>query len=290
MKLFFLWCLFLSYFIHGNNEIEKGANHPENSTLPAISKVFVINLDRRKERMKAIDARLKKLHIPYYRFSAIDFQNGTSKKMIASAMKKLHVETRMNITRVMEQLKRNHSQSLNWGSTGCWQSHLQIYLQIKNGSFSSLPGPFLILEDDVVISSRIKTVLSRKYLYQSLPQDWEMFFLDHLNLKCHEPWKKPLGLGAPRKSKKASSNVTSEFCLVDFTFQTSAYVLRNHTVVNKLVDKGNKRSVQIADVYFNQLFKNHTIKAYALLDRAVHQNQNKFKSDVQYADGSVKPK
>lgn len=278
--LFFLFCI--EFFCYSpssgsrdHNGGFRGINRDKTSSIPAISKTWIINMNKRSSRLNIVTDRLKELKIPYHRYGAIDFGNGDPSK-IKLAKRKFHPMTKMNITKVQDELNAKGRFDLNWGSTGCWQSHLQIYLNIMNGTASHLPGPFLILEDDVNVSSRIVEILSYEYLYKYLPYDWEMIFLDHLDLMCHkdEPeWKKP-----------KDRNPELQYCLVKFTYQTDAYVIRNPMVAEKLVEAGNTDYVQVADWYFNRLFGNKTIKAYAITKRPVVQMRGVFGTDIQQQD------
>jgi GR25 family glycosyltransferase involved in LPS biosynthesis len=263
---------FIFFLILLSCEFSVGYRQDHKSSVPAVSKTWVINMNKRSSRLNLVQARLKELKIPYHRYGAIDFGNGDPAKM-KLAQRKFHPMTKMNLTLVEKQLSDQGRFDLNWGSTGCWQSHLQIYMQIMNGTASYLPGPYLILEDDVNISSRVTEILSYEYLYKYLPYDWEMLFLDHLDLSCHkdEPdWKRP-----------KDNDPLLHYCLVKFTYQTDAYVIRNPDVAAKLVAAGNSEGVQVADHYTNKLFGEKAIKAYAITKRPVTQLRSVFGTDIQ---------
>lgn len=268
-----LWTLFtiLLLVVLFNSPIF-GNRRRERTSIPAISKVWVINMNKRSSRLLTVANTLRRLRIPFHRYGAIDFGNGDPDK-IQLAKRKFHPMTQMNVSLVAEEIRNLSRPDLNWGSTGCWQSHLQIYLNIMNGSASHLPGPFVIFEDDVNVSSRVIDLLSFEYLYKYLPYDWEMLFLDHLDLKCHQDvphWKRP-----------RDNRPDRQYCMVRFTYQTDAYVIRNPDVAAKLVHYGNTDHVQVADWYFNELFKNKTVKAYAILKKPVSQLRGLFGTDIQ---------
>lgn len=266
LLLIFFLLIITHFFIHG------GLKRDRSTSVPALSKVWLINMNKRSSRLQTVVSRLKQLRIPYSRYGAINFDRGDPTN-IKLAKRKLHPMTKINFTLVRDEITNIPRPDLNWGSTGCWQSHLQIYMQIVNGSAVGLPGPFLILEDDVNISSRIVEILSYEYLYQYLPYDWEMLYLDHMNLRCHtdEPWWK----------RPQDENRNRHFCLIRFTFLTDAYVIRNPAVAEKLVQAGNTPHAQVADWYLNQLFGNKTIRAYAILRKPVSQLKELFGTDIQ---------
>ena len=229
--------------------------------------------------MNWMEKKLTGLSIPFERFPAVDWYNGTNYEKMKQVRESLHPSTKMDLESVRQSLAVNHSFALNWGSVGCWQSHLQVYLQIAEGSASHLPGPFLILEDDVKISPRILEILSYDYLYHYLPFDWEMLFLEHLYLLCHqnEPvWRRP-----------RDYSIEKQFCSVKFTYTTSAYVIRNPAVAAKLIAQANTDYVQVADWFFNFLFRSKTIRAYAVLKKVVKQAHETFQTDIQFSDGST---
>lgn len=270
-----LSCLLLVGLIQAMDKAELSKSL---TTIPAISKTWVINLPGRNERMEFMDKQLAGLKIPYQRFEAFDFGNGSDENTI-SAMQRLHKETKMNLQMVKAELERPvelvYRQS--WGSVGCWQSHLQIALDIVYGDGSPYPGPFLILEDDVRVSSSLIKYLSYDYLYKTLPSDWEMLYLDFIGLTCHNA-----------TTSRYPIVENKEFCKIAFTYATGGYVIRNKEVARKLLDAGNTPQLQIADKYTNPLFRNETIQAYAILEKVVYQLPKAFGSDIRTPDALVK--
>ncbi len=260
---------------------KKNVTTSSNSSIPAISKVFLINLDNRKYRLREMDAKLQSLNIPYERIPAVNFYNGTDWRKIREVRKTLHPDTKLNLNTVKNQLKERHTNTYNWGSAGCWQSHLQIYLHIVKGNYSHLPGPFLILEDDISIKNRITEILSNKFLYQYLPSDWEMLFLDHMSLKCHR---------SDRYQKPKDKKPEHQYCMIAFCYLTSAYIIRNKNVAKKLIKKGNTPHMQVADWYFNDHFMVGSIHAYAMKKKVAYQDKKKFGTDIFGIDkGKPKP-
>eukprot|EP01040_Poterioochromonas_malhamensis_P013768 gene13768-15178_t len=247
------------------------------STIPAISQVLVINLDKSVKRLHHMDRLLKKLGIPYQRFRAIDFRNGTDRQYLEKVRRELlHPLTKIDFDMVNKSI---HEESaawwLNWNSMGCWQSHLQTYFQIFNGSLSHMNGPFLILEDDIELSSHIFDLLSYDYLYHYLPDDWETFHLDHYDLKCFEnevAWRRPT---TTDKSHR-------QYCLVKHLVHLGGYVVRNARVAEKLLMAGNSDRWQIADFYINGLFENQVIRAYAPLKLVVRQQRESFGTEIHF--------
>lgn len=232
-----------------------------------VSEVWVINLDRRPERMRLMSAQLKELQIPFQRFSAVDFGDGKNESQLKVAMQELQKETKINLEQVKVDLNNTDRSDFTWGSIGCWQSHLQLYLRLTASPSS---GPFLVLEDDLELFPHIIKVLSRKFLSHYLPDDWEMLYLTHDGLKCFLE-------GAQLANDRA---VDFQFCQVQYAWQTAAYLIRSPAAAKKLTSFGNTPHAQVADWYLNERFHKKEIIAYALLYFAARQRRERFCSDI----------
>lgn len=105
-------------------------------------KVFVVNLDRDKERMAFIDAQLRRLGVEYERIGAVD----------ARAMSNKDLRTAVNGFRWWCAMGR----SIAMAEVGCALSHYSIYRQmIAEGEKMAC-----ILEDDIEIDAGFKAALS----------------------------------------------------------------------------------------------------------------------------------
>ena len=93
-------------------------------------KCFVINLDRRKDRLKKISSYLQKNHFKFERFSAVD-----------AASENLSVLNK-NI------LQNGPMGKISKGDLACFQSHYKLWKHIAENENK----PILILEDDSYIS------------------------------------------------------------------------------------------------------------------------------------------
>jgi len=271
--------LFLLLWMLGNVSSKKSNQLPvvESTTpttitsatnaLPAIRKVYVINLEKRPERMKSIATILDDLKIPFERFEAFDFGNG-SENALRKAESRFLPGTKFNTTIVAQDLQVNGSVHQTWGSTGCWQSHLQVYMTIVS---QNLPGPYLILEDDIKVSPKIIAFLSFRNMFEKLPHDWDVLLLDSYFLKCHKDKSVPKGL-----------------CKVQHSFTTSGYVLRNIDVAKKFIEYGNTAHMQVADHYWNDMFKKGKIVAYTTFNKIVTQAMDVFPSDIKSSQENLK--
>eukprot|EP01033_Poteriospumella_lacustris_P014512 gene14512-10375_t len=202
-----------------------------------VSKTYLINLDFRRDRLAFISKRLHEVGVPYERFSGVNFFHGVSPLAESVVATRLHPDTHLNLTLIRENFEATVEHRRNWGSTGCWQSHLQVYFDIADGSASFLPGPFLVLEDDIDVADNLDYYLSEDFLTRVVPSDWEMLFLstrgmtikrdrvyqllqaENLtgalsNIKVYKKTKKPHGLTpwaaiADSANKSAASTVAN---------------------------------------------------------------------------------
>jgi hypothetical protein len=227
------------------------------SALPAISRVWVLSRNRRSVRLEMVLKKLEELAIPFQRFPAIDLGNGNA-GMLKLAKLKLHASTKLNVDLAGQEVKEREGR-FDWNGASKWQSHLQIYFHITNGTLGNIPGPFLILEDDVNITSRLLGACNWEYLFKYLPYDWEMVFLNHKLLKCHEDEKMFL---TPR-------DPSLTYCRMKYNLETNAYVIRDKKTIKRLVEVMNTESLQLMDSALNKLMETKQLKAYAILDKPV---------------------
>ena len=117
--------------------------------------IYVINLDRHSERFKYIESQLDILNLPFKRFSAIDGRK--IKKSIyenAETDLVLHPETLVRfdwIDKGLLTISKKHSSS-SFYLIGKWQSHLQVYFQIRDTTLETgIDGPVLIFEDNIIM-------------------------------------------------------------------------------------------------------------------------------------------
>jgi glycosyltransferase involved in cell wall biosynthesis len=108
-------------------------------------KVFLVNLDRREDRLTKIKNDLDLLGIKYERFSAIDGQTLDQK--------------------IVDNYK------LPLGAIGCLLSHYEIIKISKDRGYKRI----LILEDDVLFSDSFYSQFIERF--SELPSDWKMVYL-----------------------------------------------------------------------------------------------------------------
>lgn len=183
--------------------------------------IFVINLERRPERLASCYRQLNALHQPFTRFNAIDGMRLKIYPHNKNVKFPFHPETKADLEQCYEEAA---SQNF-WGVFGAWQSHLQLYLQLRD---SGSEGPFLILEDDVLIEADAFEYLDRTL--ERLPADWDLFFPGW----CTEELD-----GVP--------DLESEFRRIKRCYCLHAYVVRGVEVLGKLIERSNQPTIVVAD-------------------------------------------
>ena len=232
-----------------------------------IIQTFVINLERRPERLSSCDKQLNALNKPYLRFNAID-----------GIMLKRHIEENIQFPYELnpktalnfEECYKYCNQGNKWGEFGCWQSHLQLYFLISEGLDNQEEGPFLILEDDVLLEKDVFNFLEAAI--PTLPSNWDVFYLGYSAL-----------IGGHRYSEKVYKP--------NECYSMHAYVLRNRSAAKKLAEFSNSALPAPSDHILSNASKLGLINIYAVypLQYAI-QNRLEFTSDIPSSETANQPK
>ena len=125
-------------------------------------KCFVINLDRRKDRLKRIRKHLNSNGLYFTRFQAVNALETNSKTLTK------------NIA------KYGPLGKISIGDMACFQSHLMLWEKI----YKTEKKPVLVLEDDVEF---LNTTFIDDAVEQLKFKDWNLFYLGS---NTHEPLQK----------------------------------------------------------------------------------------------------
>ena len=130
-------------------------------------KCFIINLKRRKDRLRKISKHLKKNNVNFVRFDAVDAENESD---------------------VI--LNRNISQNgplgeISKGDLACFQSHYLLWKHVSNNE----KKPVLILEDDTYISNLGFKILSNT---NWIPSDAKIIKCEKFGNKRHRVLLSPV--------------------------------------------------------------------------------------------------
>ena len=191
-----------------------------------LTDIYLINLDRRPERLKYMKAQLDLLNLPFVRYPAVDgWKIKEANENQANHDFGLHPETKMNINKdsktfLIKKFVRTY------GEIGCWMSHLQVYFRIRDKARETgVDGPVLILEDDIIMERTISYEVKR-YL-KMLPNDWDVFFLGSWG-SCIE-------------------NVNENLCRGYDMWLTTSYVINGSKTAEKLISLSNNDYPSTAD-------------------------------------------
>ena len=222
-----------------------------------IKEVYVINLERRPERLATVSHQLDKLKLSFTRYNAVD---GEKFKTLGipefNSCFKLHPETAADLNKCREYCQKNNS----WGMFGCWQSHLQVYFKIRNSGKDREDGPFLILEDDVHLDMDLLAALER--LVSKLPPDWDIFYLGSSAL-----------LGG--------KFIDDELYHPEQCYSMHAYLIRNSHVAEKLIEEANIETPQTSDSILSMASQQGRIKLFVTYPREYAvQLRGKFPTDI----------
>jgi glycosyl transferase family 25 len=168
-----------------------------------LSNIWVINLDKSKDRFKKISSNLNSLGVKFNRFSAIDGKNLSQEEII-------------NKTNIF-----GRTFLCNYGMIGCALSHKDLWIKLVN----SKSKYFIILEDDVKLNKNsVKIIKKLEKIIDKKSIDW-------INLNCQ-------GLGCAFTNTKFKIN-KYEFGKPFFPLSTSAYIITK-SGANKLLKNIDK--------------------------------------------------
>lgn len=157
MTLILLILLVCLYFLLKKNKNEYFSNFKNIDYSEIVDKVYVINMDKDKERMKTVDEKLKKLGIQYKRISGVD-----GKKIYPKYKNKTKIRA---------------------GQLGCLLSHVKILEDAKKNNFENI----LVLEDDIIFCKNFKKKLFN--LVKKVKKNEKEFDMLYLGCSQKHDWK-----------------------------------------------------------------------------------------------------
>ena len=200
-------------------------------------KTFVVNLDKNHDRMEFMKDQLARLGIVYDRVPAV----------YGKMMSPEELECDFARTRSLWAQRRR----LSLSEIGCSLSHIKIYRAMIEGNIPVA----LVLEDDVVLDSRLQEVVSKIESFIS-PSQPQIVMLSHL--------------GGHDENKVGVERVHSCTC-------TDGYVV--NLPAAQLIYKANYPVLTVADKWdrWERLFGLETYRAYPL---TVRQDNDMFTSEM----------
>lgn len=209
-----------------------------------ISKVFVINLIKRPERL-AFFSSTYNLKIPFEIFNAID---GKTLHLPTLISNKIIGETGL---KSIENKKRiYHYELTNINAVGCYLSHYYLWKQILNTKGNN----FLIFEDDTIFNSISLYDINRRL--SKIPNDWDIYLLSSPTLVY----------------KKTNIKVHRFFC-------TNAYII-NKKGIDKILNNCFPINQQL-DSLLSDLASDNKLNIYIHDNLNYYRQSRDFITDIQ---------
>jgi len=224
-------------------------------------KTFVINLDRSPARYNNLVPNLKKNHLQYERFSAVDGykikikDNKTGEIFLGSDLKVKKLSSDVNYTVSCPSFEGDYlplkqkKEHLSAGEFGCYCSHMEIWNKVSTNDVKYA----LVLEDDALLLPRFEDKLDE--IISKLPADWDVIFL-HLIINP----SKTLAIKHNKNLQKIKASVSGFWC-------TTAYLI-NTKGAQKLFNFATINSCPI-DISMSKAVNMNKIKAYKSVDDIV---------------------
>lgn len=213
--------------------------------IPILKDVWIINLDKSKERWNLMMEEVKVLDpLPVNRWGGTDGRKMTEQEMIDE---KIPIIIRPQNTVDFRQERRK-------GEIGCYLSHKKLLENLKEMKKVSDDAGHLILEDDVTIDK--DTLDKWREVAPKLDKDWDIFFFGIHDPQLEEP-------------KDGISRVKSIQSL-------HAYMVR-HASIPKILDV-----IKIMYDPIDEMIRwnSDKLRLYAIQPFKIHQRSN-FHSDIQ---------
>ena len=134
-------------------------------------KIYLINLDKCKDRLQNCHAILESQRLSYERIPAV-FGNA-----LTTAQKHKHYNETLN--------NRNYYRPLSNGEIGCYLSHRAAWQKIADGD-----EPYgIVLEDDIAINGNLQLAIDT---LEALPIDWQV-----IKLSAYQSRTRPIAFSHP---------------------------------------------------------------------------------------------
>jgi len=216
-----------------------------------VSKVFVINLKKRFERLSFFNSKYN-LNIPFEVFYAIDGSTLNLKKLIEN-----NIIGDVGITSIKNKKRKCHFELTNINAIGCLLSHYYLWKQIIKLNKDN----FIIFEDDTIFNEI--TLKEINYRISTIPNDWDIYLLSN-NKSCYSKIK-----------------INKNIFKVNRFFLTNAYVI-NKKGINKIFKLNNIFPInQQIDSYLSELAQNYNLNIYIHDNYDYYKQSQDFITDIQ---------
>lgn len=217
----------------GKEEQVKTKNHVQPTEFPFRVKTFVVNLDRRPDRMQDFEKHEEPKFLKYGRFSAVD-----GSKLVPTAQ--------------LQQIFDHNDYNMRKGMVGCAMSHIKLCVQLLQDNEADV---YCILEDDLgfVPEFEKKLLWCACELHKT---EWDMFYLGHHLWKQfidNEVYSKTLWPKVEQfdraESLRRSMGGTCGYMITKKGAQKLLEFI-NHTGMTNGIDTVQQKSADLLNVYY----------------------------------------
>jgi GR25 family glycosyltransferase involved in LPS biosynthesis len=209
-----------------------------------VDRVYVINLDKDKERMNYMDTQCKQNQINYVRFSAVLGANVEKDSRLSSICQTFCTD----------------------GAKGCALSHHGIWEQMLKENLQTV----LILEDDVTFTKDLESKL--QIAFREIPQ-FDVIYLCNIYNPKNENILSNLAISVGGFQPEDHTPLLKK---VKGGFGTGAYII-HQDFVRKIIDKPITQHI---DYQLSQWLQELNGQAYAFTDFAVKVDESPFESNL----------
>ena len=235
--------LFIAFVVYINSFEYKYKN--------IISKIFVINMIKRTERL-ALFSSTYNLEQSFEIFNAVDGKSLDIPSLIKSNVIGNYGALSLNKER------NHHFQLTNEGSIGCYLSHHNLWKQLSQLNDDN----FLIFEDDTIFNKiSLKEI---NYRLSKIPKDWDIFLLSNPN-SCY-----------------SKDKINRKLFKVKRFFLLNAYII-NKKAITKIFNTNTIFPInQQLDSYLSELATDYNLNIYVNSSNfRYYQQSNDFTTDIQ---------
>lgn len=228
----------IEMFAYGQDLRIEDPVHTDLQTLGS-DKVYLVNFDRRPDRLKNMKSIFNELKIDFTKIPAVDGKVDITQEYIE----------KYGIKMMEDFSEPYHKRPLTLGEIGCFMSHYNIWTDMVENNFKEI----IVFEDDVrfepFFTQKLQAV--RKELSY---MDWDLVFLGRKILgKYDEPWV----------------DNSNWLVHVNYTYWTLGYML-SESGAKKLLDEKPLGKMVPADEYLPIMYDKHPNKTW----KAHYHNRN----------------
>jgi GR25 family glycosyltransferase involved in LPS biosynthesis len=224
-----------------------------------ISKIFVINLLRRPERLQYFSSNYN-LEIPFEVFNAIDGKNLILDNLISDGL--IGDEGIKSLSN--HNGRKYHYELTHLGSIGCYLSHYYIwtYLTEPTDKSNHYSDSFLIFEDDTNMENKIDLNEINNRI-STLPENWDIYLLISPDL-CYSKTK-----------------IGNDLYKVNRFFCSNAYIINNRGIL-KIFNTDTLFPInQQIDSHISELAIDYDLNIYVHNHKYNYYYQKNFLTDIQ---------